>query len=171
MKFQYTFDNLREEAYSAADVVKATGIEPTDLQILCNRKLIGFKSVKFGERTFRRFCLIEIFTIKAIETMHPFGVDYAKATEVVQQIRLAVIEFFDSWRGHTSRPYLVIFNQETDEGRTAFCSGDRQIATIAEGLVAGAIVLNLNTVISMAMGSLFTHEPGGDPPNPQREAE
>jgi hypothetical protein len=162
MNHTFTQDELSAKIHTAAAVVKATGILPTDLQQLCNRKVINFAVVKFGGRTFRRFSLLEILTVKAMEVIRRFNLEYSKADRMISGVRQTVGQYCLREEYTSARRYVMIFDHETFAGAQLFFPGESPVGNMSNYRAKAAIVLDLEAIIEDAMSDLMDEEGPGE---------
>lgn len=162
MTHTFTREELNAKIHTAAAVVKATGISPTDLQQLCNRKVLMFSSVKFGGRTFRRFSLLEILTVKAMEVIRRFNLEYSKADRMISGVRSLIGQFCLKADYQNANRYAMIFDHETFAGDILFFPGDSPVGNMSNYRAKAAIVLDLEAIIEEAMSDLMDEEGPGE---------
>lgn len=158
MKHTFTREELVDKIHPAASVVRATGISPTDLQQLCNRKVLMFSSVKFGGRTFRRFSLLEVLTVATLETIRKFNLDYSRADAIISGIRQTIGQYCQPERYPNIQRFVMFFDHQTFAGDQLFFPAESPVGNLTGYGAKAAIVIDLEQIISDAVSKLMAEE-------------
>lgn len=155
-------NEITNPIYSAADAVRAAGVPTSILQQWCNRGVVWFTQVQVGERTFRRFSLLDVLTIAVIQALRRLGVNPLDAREITSDVRAGMGQRILCASGNslglkgdrTDNRYLVVFEENRGYGTSLFFDGDSPIERMGRHGKA-TILIDLDAIASDVISELI----------------
>lgn len=166
MVASFTVESLTDPIFSAADVVRATGVSTSILQQWCNREIVMFSPLKIGERTFRRFSMLDTLTIAVMHSLRRLGINPLEAKELSSDARAGMGQrlLYESETAASQRAkpvptgrYLMVFSEDRGHGGCMFFAEDNPVGNMSNYCTA-ALLIDLDAVAQRVMANLEEKE-------------